>query len=382
MRITIVMGFFLPVPPAAGGATEKSWHRLAIELARRGHAVTLISRRWKDWPDEETRDGVHHLRLPGFDHTSELWRNLWRDFRWSRRVRRRLPPADVTVINAVSLPIWAGRASSAGAIVTMCGRMPKGQYRRYGRLDRVLAVSSPVRDAILRENSQLESVIRVTGYPIDWQALSATRTAAAGRPVTLGYVGRLHEEKGLMLLAEALRILAGQPGLPAWRMALCGPHEIPEGGSGTEFLKKLHASLGKLPSGSWEILPPRYDDAALQALYRTFDVFCYPSLATQGETFGVAVAEAMAARAVPVVSRLACFTDFVRDRENGCVFDHTGADAAQSLASRLAQLLIEPAERQRLANTASESVARFDFAAYAEELERDFSTLKSPGAPQ
>ena len=32
MKITIVMGFFLPMPPAAGGATEKSWHSLAEEF--------------------------------------------------------------------------------------------------------------------------------------------------------------------------------------------------------------------------------------------------------------------------------------------------------------------------------------------------------------
>jgi hypothetical protein len=42
MNITIAMGFFLPVPPAAGGATEKSWHRLALEFARKGHAVTMV----------------------------------------------------------------------------------------------------------------------------------------------------------------------------------------------------------------------------------------------------------------------------------------------------------------------------------------------------
>ena len=46
MKLTIVMGFFLPVPPVQGGATEKSWDRLATLLAERGHEVTVISRRW------------------------------------------------------------------------------------------------------------------------------------------------------------------------------------------------------------------------------------------------------------------------------------------------------------------------------------------------
>ena len=36
MRITIVTGFFLPVPPVRGGSTEKIWHRLAREFAAAG----------------------------------------------------------------------------------------------------------------------------------------------------------------------------------------------------------------------------------------------------------------------------------------------------------------------------------------------------------
>ena len=54
MKITIVCGFLLPVPPVAGGAMEKMWWRLARLYARRGHQVTLLSRRWPGWADDET----------------------------------------------------------------------------------------------------------------------------------------------------------------------------------------------------------------------------------------------------------------------------------------------------------------------------------------
>jgi peptidoglycan/LPS O-acetylase OafA/YrhL len=46
MKITIVTGFFLPVPALAGGAMEKIWHRLGGLMADAGHEVTFISRRW------------------------------------------------------------------------------------------------------------------------------------------------------------------------------------------------------------------------------------------------------------------------------------------------------------------------------------------------
>ena len=75
MRITIVSGFFLPVPPVSGGSTEKSWYNLAREFAARGHTVTMISRRWSGFPHAESAEGIRHIRLPGWDHTRELWRN-------------------------------------------------------------------------------------------------------------------------------------------------------------------------------------------------------------------------------------------------------------------------------------------------------------------
>ena len=51
MRITIVNGFFLPVPPISGGSTEKSWYNLAREFVARGHSVTMVSRRWSGFPE-------------------------------------------------------------------------------------------------------------------------------------------------------------------------------------------------------------------------------------------------------------------------------------------------------------------------------------------
>lgn len=377
MKINLVMGFFLPVPPVAGGATEKSWYLLAREFAARGHEVTIYSRHWRGWLDDEQREGIHHIRLPGSNHTRSLRRNLLLDFLWSLRISRRLQPADITVAHCVTLPLWLGRLRKAGKVVLMCGRMPKGQYRRYRRIDRILAVSEPVRDAILAENTALAPTIRITGYPIRWAELAAAHPPRPdGTPLSIGFVGRLHPEKGLDLLAAALVQLAAMPGLPAWQVLLCGPQEIAEGGAGPDYVATLRQKLSPLPKGTWSIQPPIYAEPRLQTLYRGLDLFCYPSTSSTGETFGVAVAEAMAAGAVPIVSGLACFCGLVNAGENGLVFDHTATDAAARLAAALASLLLNPERRRQLAARARPDVARYDFPAYAEELLRDFSALK------
>lgn len=373
MRISILLGFFLPCPPAAGGAVEKSWHRLAKLFAKRGHTVTIVSRQWQDWPDDEIIDGVRFLRLPGHDHQDRLWKNLWLDFLWCMRVHRHLPAADVLVLNTISLACWVGwLRPAAGRVVVMPGRMPKGQFRLYHHLARILVPSSTVGDAVLRERPGFQPLIKVVGYPIDWQSLSQSVIRDAG-PVTIGFVGRINREKGLDLLMASLRALSTRE-LPPWRAIICGPADRARGGSGTEYLATLRAQA---PS-QVTFLEPIFDEPSLHALYQKLDVFCYPSLADTGETFGVAVAEAMAAGAVPVVSDLACFKDFVVHNENAVIFDATADDATHVLADHLAELVLSVEKRQALATAAREAVRRYDFANYAETLLADFARLTHP----
>jgi phosphatidylinositol alpha-mannosyltransferase len=104
-------------------------------------------------------------------------------------------------------------------------------------------------------------------------------------------------------------------------------------------------------------------------------VFCYPSLSVHGETFGVAVTEAMAAGAVPVVSSLKSFADFVHAGQNGIVFDQAAPNPAGRLADALAGLLGDSTQRARLATAAQVSTRSYDFPRLAERLLEDFSTL-------
>jgi glycosyltransferase involved in cell wall biosynthesis len=378
MKISIVMGFFLPVPPAAGGATEKTWHRLALEFVASGHEVVVFSRRWPGFPNHEKLAGVHHVRLHGCAHTSRLWKNLLYDFFWSWRVFRALPPADIVIVNCVALPIWLGwLRPSAGRVVVLAGRQPKGQYRFYRRIARILAPSTVVQQRIAAAAPCLAPAVRITGYPIAWTELERTAgPPAANTPLTITYIGRLHREKGLDLLLAALRLLATEKELPAWRAILCGPADVPQGGSGPEYAAGLARQAAEfLPASRFSILPPVFGENALKKIYHDTDIFCYPSLAQKGETFGVAVADAMAAGAVPVVSRLDCFTDFVTDGENGLVFDHTSPDAAALFAAALKKLLMDPALRIRLAAAARRRTEPYDFPRFARALLADFATL-------
>lgn len=380
MRITIVMGFFLPVPALQGGATEKIWPHLARLLAEAGHEVTIVSRRWPGLADRESAGRLHHLRLPGIRHTRWLPLNLLLDFLWGLQVLVRAPRADVIVCNTVSLPVYARwLRPAAGRVAVVLGRMPKGQNRLYGATDLILATSTAVAAKARAENPRLGERIFTLPNSIDWllhQAAGAARIPDQG--LTIGYVGRIHPEKGLECLLEAAAELARQDDLPTWRLVLVGPVAVAQGGGGEAYRDGLRDRFGTTLGDRLEFLAPVYDAAALARIYGGLDVFCYPSTAAQGEGLSVAPIEAMAAGAVPVVSRLDCYHDLIVPDVNGLQFDQTSAHAPPELARLLASLLRDPQRRRRLAQAAQETARHHDFSAAIPPLLARFERLLAP----
>jgi len=113
------------------------------------------------------------------------------------------------------------------------------------------------------------------------------RRRAFGKPVTIGFLGRLSRCKGAHILLKAAKILADTPNMPDFVLQI--------GGDGEEMarLKKLARSLGierKVFFMGWVEDKP--------AFFRKLDIFCLPSLS---EAFGIALLEAMGA-GVPVVA--------------------------------------------------------------------------------
>jgi glycosyltransferase involved in cell wall biosynthesis len=254
------------------------------------------------------------------------------------------------------------------------GRYPRGQLRFYPRRAVLQTVSEPIRAAILREVPAAEARVRVIPYPLA-PAYLVPRVAAA--PVIL-YAGRIHPEKGVHLLVEAFARLRTD-GLRGWSLRIVGPWETHQGGGGRAYRDTLAAAAGE----AVEFVEPIFDDARLVAHYQQAAIFAYPSVAERGETFGLAILEAMAAGAAPVVSALDCFRDFVRPDQNGVVFDHRSPDPVAALARALAELAAGADRRERLRAAAWATARDYALPVVAARLARDFLQLteNSSGKP-
>jgi glycosyltransferase involved in cell wall biosynthesis len=103
-------------------------------------------------------------------------------------------------------------------------------------------------------------------------------------------------------------------------------------------------------------------------------------VAERGETFGVAVAEAMSARCAVVVSALGCFSDLVTDGETGLVFDHSSPDSDRLLADCLARLVTDATLRNSLSLRGQRHARQFDYPEVSKKILTDFALLTGAGA--
>ena len=372
MKITIATGPMLPVPPLLGGAIPRLWQGLAEEFARRGHAVCIFARAFPGQPRRENLNGVGYLRGGGFSQGLSVKTDLVKDFFYAAGATGRLPVGDVLVTNDFWLPVLAARfRRGAGRVVINANRFPKGQFRLYQSAARIAAASVAVRNAIVSECPALADRTRVLPNPIDTRLLTpAKERRAADKNKILLFVGRLHPEKGVHVLIEAFARVRQRH--PDWRLRLVGPVEKKSGGGGEEYQQRLEKLAAGLPV---EFTGPVFDAGKLAELYRQADLFCYPSLAEKGESFGVAPLESMACGVPPVVSELECFQDFLADRETGWVFNHRAENPAGALANKLIEVMNAPEQIAIAGQKAGEVAKRFSYAAVAEQYLADFSSL-------
>jgi glycosyltransferase involved in cell wall biosynthesis len=372
MRITIVIGPFYPIPPVLGGAVEKVHLLLAGAYRAAGHDVTIISRRYKDFADDEVVDGIRHIRVRSTDRSSSLAVNLLLDFIYAVRVAYALPPADVTITNAFFLPLVLPHRR-AGKIYVQVGRYPKGQMSLYFRADRLQAVSQAVGQAIARQVPWLKRKIAVIPYAIP--DLYFSKPADSRREPVVLYVGRIAREKGIELLIQGFaRLRQHGDAAKGWRLRIVGPHAVTQGGDGVEYLGQLQALAQQLGVGC-EFLGPIFDQDALIGEYRRGGVFVYPSLAETGESLGLAPLEAMATGCATIVSDLRCFDDYIEDGVTGLRFDHRGTDPADALAVQLARLIGSPEFRQQVAAAGRDMAENFRTSVIARRMLDDFTSL-------
>lgn len=356
------------MPTVLGGAVEKIQLQLAEAYAAKGHEVTLISRRFGDLLSDEIVAQVHHIRIPSFNRSRNHLANFIHDMTYSWRVSRIVPAADITITNGFSLPWFMPKR--AGRIYIHVARFPKKHLLLYRNADRFQAVSSAVAKAIVYQTPSLANKVVVIGNPLSRQYFTN-----ANKGAVILYVGRIAREKGVHKLLQAFVDIVEEGQCAShWRLRIVGPHAFEHGGDGRPYLDELKQIAQPL-GDRCQFVGPVFDEPALINEYAAAAIFVYPSLASKGEAFGLAPLEAMASGCAVIVSKLACFDDFVQPGQNALQVDLAQAGSAEQLAIALGRLMEDQSMREALGAVARNEAQEFCLPMIAEKMLCDFETL-------
>ena len=180
------------------------------------------------------------------------------------------------------------------------------------------------------------------------------RSYNAERPLKLLYAGTWLDQRGIFYIRTALERLA--PQLPGLTMTFAGCGCPPD--TIREFFGAAAAST--------IIVEPVVPSAKTHELYAAHDVFLFPSLM---EGLPSVLLEAMAS-GMPVITAETCgMPDVVEDDYNGLLVTPADASAIEQAVMRLAA---SPELRQRLGQTAQQTMTRYTWERSARPLEKLF----------
>jgi glycosyltransferase involved in cell wall biosynthesis len=171
---------------------------------------------------------------------------------------------------------------------------------------------------------------------------AAPARGSGGTPVRLLTVATLNPGKGHELLLEALAALPHR----RWQLTCAGSTS-----RHPDTTERVRAAIGRLDLGGQVTLAGELDASALNDCYDAADVFV---LATLQETYGMAVAEALA-RGLPIVSTT---TGAIPDLVGDAAGLLTPPGDVKALSTALARITGDARLRARLADGAKRAGAR------------------------
>ncbi len=346
------VGLVCPYAWDAPGGVRSHVADLALALMAHGHAVSVLA------PVDDADvlppwvvDGGRPVAVPYNGSVARL--NF--GFKAARRVRRWIREGDFDVLHvhepvAPGLSLLACWAATGPIVATWHSSTDRSRILSAGyyvaqtameKLSGRIAVSEDARrtlvshvggDAVLIPNG-----VRVAEF-------AAGEALDLPRAPTILFLGRLDEpRKGLSVLLDAMpNILAAVPDV---RVLVAGPGEIDD---------RL-AALDPAVAARLTMLG-RVSDAEKVRALASADVYVAPH--TGGESFGIVLIEAMAARTAVIASDLPAFRRVLEDGTCGALFPTGDAEA---LASAVVRVLGDDDLRRRYVDEGWRRVQDFDW---------------------
>ncbi|OBI05209.1 alpha-(1-2)-phosphatidylinositol mannosyltransferase [Mycolicibacter heraklionensis] len=367
MRIGMVCPYSFDVP----GGVQAHVLQLAEVLRARGHYVSVLAPASPDvvLPDYVVSAGravaipyngsVARLQFSPAAHRKVKKWLATGDFDVLHLHEPNAPSLSMLALNIAEGPIVATFHTSTTKSLTLSvvqGLLRPMHEKIIGRI----AVSDLARrwqmEALGSDAVEIPNGVDVAAFAT---ALPLPGYPRAGRTVL--FLGRYDEpRKGMAVLLAALPSLVERH--PDVEVLIVGRGDEDE----------LRRSAGTLASHLRFL--GQVDDAEKASALRSADVYCAPN--TGGESFGIVLAEAMAAGTAVVASDLDAFRRVLNDGEAGRLVP---VDDPAALAAALIEVLDDDALRAAYVAAGAEAVRRFDWPVVADQIIRVYETVAGVG---
>ena len=370
MKIGIVNPYSWDVPGGVGFHIRD----LALKLRSRGHDVRVLTPSTSDDLPEWITSAGSSVSIPFNGSVA----NISIKPKALARTRRWLADNDFDVVHVhepvvPSVSMAAAMLSSAPLVGTFHAALGRSVSRAIASapmrlyMERIgvrIAVSEEARrtliehhggDAVIIPNG-VETASFRTAQPLDqWVATDE-------RPVIV-FLGRLDEpRKGLGIFAGVIeRVLEAIPGA---RFLIAGRGDAPD-------IRAAVARFGDSVSFLGGI-----SDEEKESLLAGASIYVAPQ--TGGESFGIVLVEAMAARTTVVASDIPAFRAVLEDGRAGALFE---AGSSDSLASALVELLGDRERLDALADAGQRASAQYDWEVVADKVFEVYKLAIEMGSP-
>lgn len=246
--------------------------------------------------------------------------------------------------------LWCNGLRPAAATASLKDRIVHLHQQPAGRLKAVAWIATRGAELVLVPSQLLKSQVGLGAHVMEnWtQPVNIPRRSVIDRsePVVIGYLGRLSPDKGVDVLAEAVKELDQRtPG--GYRLLLAGEPRFVT----PEDVCKVEGSLKEVSA-----ITTRAGWISREEFFSTVDLAVFPSV--WDEPFGLVVAEAMSA---------------------GCPFVITNAGALPSVAGPDFPWVAPPADPSALATTIEDALNGY-IPSHLEESSRRWRDTYSPDA--
>jgi phosphatidyl-myo-inositol alpha-mannosyltransferase len=364
MRIGLVCPYSWDVP----GGVQEHIRDLAEALIDLGHAVSVISPADDDaaLPSYVVPAG----RAVAVPYNGSVARLAFGPLS-ANRVRRWVKDGGFDVLHvhepaAPSLSLLACWVADVPIVATVHGATVRSRALHVAEpmlrsaLEKIsarIAVSEAARTTLVRHLGG-DAVLIPNGVSVRRYCKAEPLPGWPGDGGALGFLGRIDEpRKGLALLLRAFELVGSE--YPGVRLLIAGP------GDATDALAKVPPDLR-----SRVVLLGQVSEAVKVRVYHSVDVFCAPN--TGGESFGIVLAEAMAAGAPIVASDLDAFRRVLRHGRAGELFE---SGNAADLAAAIGRLLGDPQRRASLSAAAAAAVRDYDWPKIARDVLKVYQTV-------